>query len=243
VERSETVVWETPYLLLHCLGKGIRFAAVLSDGIESYQCRVGGETSTTFSGVGYETVVQELTAFKNFKGEFVYRRMQAFEKECAKRGWQHYDDVAVAALTFKNGAIGTLTATTAAYDGFPVRIDIYGTEGSAVIEGDRLKTLVLKNGEKYESEESAAHAIAVAKGGTASVKDEAATRLSVATGSAAADPGAVWGDAHRAQLEDFVQAIRNDTRPLIDGRAGRKPLEIITGVYQSARTGEPITLG
>ncbi len=75
------------------------------------------------------------------------------------------EDVAVAALTFQNGAIGTLTATTAAYKGFPVRIDIYGTEGSAILEGDRLKTLTLKTGETYASEEAAAHALSVAQGG------------------------------------------------------------------------------
>jgi predicted dehydrogenase len=153
------------------------------------------------------------------------------------------EDVAVAALTFENGAIGTLTATTAAWDGFPVRIDIFGTEGTAILEGDRLKLLKLKSGEEYQSEEAALHALSVAKGGTASVKEEAATRLAVTTGGAAADPGAVWGDAHRAQIEDFIRAIRTDTRPLIDGRAGKKPLEIILGVYRSARVGLPVTLG
>jgi UDP-N-acetyl-2-amino-2-deoxyglucuronate dehydrogenase len=153
------------------------------------------------------------------------------------------EDVAVAALTFHNGAVGTLTATTAAWDGFPVRIDIYGTEGTAIIEGDRLKTLRFKSGEEYQSEEAAVHALSVAKGGTASVKDEAATRLTVSSGSAAADPGAVWGDAHRAQIEDFLHAIRTGGKPLIDGREGKKPLEIILGVYRSARTGLPVNLG
>ena len=153
------------------------------------------------------------------------------------------EDTAVAALTFASGAIGTLTATTAAWEGYPVRIDIFGTEGAAIIEGDRLKTLKLKSGEEFQSEEAAAHALSVARGGTASVKEEAATRLTVPSGGAAADPGAVWGDAHRAQIEDFLRAIHTDTQPLIDGRAGRKPLEIITGVYRSSRTGLPVTIG
>ncbi len=147
------------------------------------------------------------------------------------------EDVAVAALTFENGAVGTMTATTAAYDGLPVRIDIFGTEGSAIIEGDRLKMLKLKNGEEYASEQAAAHALSVAMGGTASVKDEAATR------AATAEAGAVWGDAHRAQIEDFMRAVRTNGKPLIDGRGGRKPIEIIKSVYQSARTGQPVTLG
>jgi UDP-N-acetyl-2-amino-2-deoxyglucuronate dehydrogenase len=152
------------------------------------------------------------------------------------------EDVAVATLVFNNGAIGSITATTAAWDGYPVRIDIYGTEGTAIIEGDRLKLLRFKSGEEFKSEEAAAHALSVAKGGTASVKEEAAVRLTVPSGGAAADPGAVWGDAHRAQIEDFIRAIRTDTKPLIHGREGKKPLEIILGVYRSARTGQPVTL-
>ena len=147
------------------------------------------------------------------------------------------EDVAVAHLTFANGAVGSITATTAAYDGFPVRIDIFGTEGTAVIEGDRLKVLKFKDGTAYQSEEAAAHALSVASGGTASVRDEAAGR------TAAADPGAVWGDAHRAQLEDFIAAVRTGRKPLIDGRAGRRPIEIITAVYRSARANEPVFLG
>ncbi|CAN5377201.1 Gfo/Idh/MocA family oxidoreductase [soil metagenome] len=146
------------------------------------------------------------------------------------------EDVAVAALTFKNGAVGTLTATTAAYEGLPVRIDIFGTEGSAVLEGDRLKQMTLKSGEKFHTEAAAAHAISVAQGGTASVKDETARR------TASADPGAVWGDAHRAQLQDFIAAIRDGGQPLITAEGGRKPLEIILGVYESSRSGKLVTL-
>ena len=158
------------------------------------------------------------------------------------------EDTAVVALAYENGAIGTLTATTAAWEGYPVRLDIYGTEGSAILEGDRLKRLTLKSGESFEREESAAHALSVARGGTASVADQAATRLSsppsptsgATAGATAADPGAVWGDAHRAQLEDFIRTIRGGGKPLIDGREGRKPIEIITAVYRSSQTGQMV---
>ena len=146
------------------------------------------------------------------------------------------EDIAVAALRFENGAIGTLTATTAAYKGFPVRIDIYGTEGSAIIEGDRLKSVTFKNGQSHASEQAASHAVSVAQGGTASVKDEAAKR------TATADPGAIWGDSHRAQIQDFMHAVRTNGTPLIDGRSARKPLEIILGLYESSRTGQPVVL-
>jgi hypothetical protein len=78
--------------------EGLCFAAILSDGIESFQTSTGAETSSTFRSLDYLSIVSELTAFKNFKGEFVYRRMQSFERECARRGWHHNDDIAAAAM-------------------------------------------------------------------------------------------------------------------------------------------------
>jgi UDP-N-acetyl-2-amino-2-deoxyglucuronate dehydrogenase len=147
------------------------------------------------------------------------------------------EDIAVACLDFACGAVGTFTATTAAYKGHPVRIDIYGTEGSAIIEGDRLKSMVLKNGQVLAGEEAAAHAVSVARGGTASVKDEAAGRQQTAK------QGATWGDAHRGQIQNFLNAIRTGTKPLIDGCAARKPVEIVLSFYKSQRSGQPVELG
>lgn len=146
------------------------------------------------------------------------------------------EDIAVAALKFNCGAIGTLTASTAAYPGLPARIDIYGTEGSAIIEGDRLKQMVLKNGQTFTAEDAAKDAVAVAQGGTASVKDEATRR------AAFGDKKAGWGDAHRAQILDLIRAIREDGQPLMDGPAARKPVGVVLAIYESSRTGRPVNV-
>ena len=146
------------------------------------------------------------------------------------------EDIAVAALKFNCGAIGTLTATTAAYPGLPARIDIYGTEGSAIIEGDRLKQMVLKDGQTFTAEDAAKDAVAVAQGGTASVKDEATRR------AAFGDKKAGWGDAHRAQILDLIRAIREDGRPLMDGPAARKPVGVVLAIYESSRTGRAVNV-
>jgi len=53
------------------------------------------------------------------------------------------EDVAVAILRFKNGALGTIAATTGAYPGVTTRIEIFGDKGSAVIENDNLTYLYL----------------------------------------------------------------------------------------------------
>ena len=49
------------------------------------------------------------------------------------------EDVVAAAMRFENGALGTLDATTAAYPGFPERIEIIGRNGTAVLAGTGLE--------------------------------------------------------------------------------------------------------
>jgi len=137
------------------------------------------------------------------------------------------EDVLAATLTFSNGAIGTLTASTALYPGFAVKIGVYGTDGSAIIEGDRLHTLTTKSGIQGGGEAVPAHALQMAGGGTK---------------SAASDPAAIWGDAHKAQIADFVQCCRSGETPIVDGIEGRKAVELVLAVYESARTGAVVRL-
>lgn len=162
------------------------------------------------------------------------KRVSALMRSAAGHERIEVEDAIVATLEFENGAIGTLTATTAAYPGMLARLDLWGTEGGAVIEGDRIKLLKTKDGQIDVAEKASLHALSVAMGGTASVKDETAKRLASA---AAADPGEVWGDAHREQLRDFIDAIRQNRPPLIHGEEGLRPVKVILAIYESARTG------
>ncbi|MDD3252914.1 MAG: Gfo/Idh/MocA family oxidoreductase [Lachnospiraceae bacterium] len=45
---------------------------------------------------------------------------------------------------------------------------------------------------------------------------------------------------HCGQIEDMLSAIEHDTEPLISGKDGRKTIEFITAVYQSAFTGKAV---
>ena len=124
------------------------------------------------------------------------------------------EDVAVGAMTYNCGAVGTITASTASWEGQPVRIDIYGTLGGACLEGDRLKWVKMLNGETLiEGGEATKHAVSVAQGGTASVKHEAAK-----VSAAGAGKDFNWGDSHRAQIVDLLNAIQTGTQPLNDPR-------------------------
>jgi UDP-N-acetyl-2-amino-2-deoxyglucuronate dehydrogenase len=139
------------------------------------------------------------------------------------------EDVAVAVLRFSNGALGTIAATTGAYPGTGTRIEIYGDEGSAVIEDDRLSYLHLARDDREEV-------------GAYGVSREQRASAPPAGPSAAQNPAALAIRSHALQIADMMQAIREDGTPLLDGHAARHPVEIILGVYESARTHKEVTL-
>jgi predicted dehydrogenase len=58
---------------------------------------------------------------------------------------------------------------------------------------------------------------------------------------AGADPGSL-SMAHRDQIQDFVEAVRDGREPLVNLQEGRKPLAIIQGIYESARTGGSVRI-
>lgn len=147
------------------------------------------------------------------------------------------EDVVCATLTFANGAIGTVMASTSAYPGFPASLSLHGSAGGAVIHGDRLATLTLIDGPTVGGEGTTAHAQQVASGGT-----RAATRAVDEASDLPADPADVWGEAHRLQLLDFVDAVVEGRDPLVDGVSGRQSLELVLAIYESARTGKVVEL-
>lgn len=142
------------------------------------------------------------------------------------------EDVACATLSFANGAVGTLMASTALYPGWAARLGVHGTQGSAIIEGDALALLAVQGGREEAEQDAQAHAVQVAQGGT---------RAAAAEPSPAGTAG-VWGEAHRAQIADFIACCRTGATPVADGQAGRAAVELVLAVYRSARTGQAVWL-
>lgn len=140
------------------------------------------------------------------------------------------EDVAVAVLRFANGALGTIAATTGAYPGVTTRIEIFGDKGSAVIEDDNLSYLHLA---REDSQEIGAYGANIA---------EKESKKTGAAGSTAQNPAAISFRGHALQIADMIRAIREDGTPLVDGQAARRPVEIILGIYESARTHKEVTL-
>jgi predicted dehydrogenase len=164
------------------------------------------------------------------------------------------EDCVAATVTFANGAIGTIIASTAAYPGFPVRLAVHGTHGTAILEGDALQTYAVIGEKTVHGHPAAAHAIGIATGGTRSM-GTASTAIPTSTTSnnegveeAETEDGefpgapAKWGDSHKKQLADFVRCCRTGETPLVDGVQAKAAVELILAVYESARTGQVVKL-
>lgn len=132
------------------------------------------------------------------------------------------EDTVVAILKFANGALGTIECTTAAYPGFFKKLEIVGTSGSAVLEENSVLKWQLQN--------------------ETAIDESFREKYSVANSSAGgvADPAAISHNGHKMQMLDFINAIETNGSPLIDAVEGKKSVEIVTAIYQSAVTNEKV---
>ena len=134
------------------------------------------------------------------------------------------EDVATASLRFANGALGTIVATTAAFPGMLKKIEIHGSDGSAVIEEEDIKVWQFRKM-------------------TATDKKIVAQYGAVTeTGGGAADPSAIGHAAHTSQFRDVLKAIRKGEPLMVDGSEGRRSVEIILGIYKAAQSGKTVSM-
>ncbi|MBP1852467.1 Gfo/Idh/MocA family protein [Rhizobium halophytocola] len=119
------------------------------------------------------------------------------------------EDLVSGAFAFENGASGTLMATTCAYPGYPERIELICTRGTAVLTGDSLE----------------AHL----RDGRAIVES--------ATGSAGfkADPMAFGHELHRALIADFLAAVRGQRPPMVSGNDALRAHTFIDAILASGK--------
>ncbi len=134
------------------------------------------------------------------------------------------EDVVVANVQFQNGALGVIEATTTAFPGALKRVEIAGSLGSAVLEEEDLKQWTFKD----ETAEDA------------TIRETMAGRTK--TGGGAADPAAIGHHGHTEVFNDFLEAIEQDREPLINGLEGRRSVELICAIYESARSGQTVSL-
>jgi predicted dehydrogenase len=131
------------------------------------------------------------------------------------------EDTAVATLEFASGALGIFHATTAAYPGYPRRVEISGTEGTAILEHDRIIVADLRKSASAATVSASLAAL------SESAKDENQSASSAAVSDFR---------GHQAVLEDFLAAIQQNRAPACDGAEGRRSLALIESIYRAAKT-------
>ena len=137
------------------------------------------------------------------------------------------EDSALAIVRFASGAVGTLSATTAAYPGFPQRLEVTGTEGTVTVEDGQLVRAELR-GDPVTGD--------TVPGDTAPAVDPGSPP------GAAADPAALDVASHAAQIADLLAALDEGREPAVTGASGRETLALIRAVYESSRTGRPVRI-
>lgn len=132
------------------------------------------------------------------------------------------EDTASALVEFENGAQGVLQGATSCWPGDLARIEIHGTSGTIILEEGRILRWKLKDAPDDE--------------------EVRMLNLDTETKSGSHDPMDIGFELHRRQIADLCAAILNNQTPYVTGAEARKSVEIILAIYQSAKTGEPVTL-
>jgi len=138
------------------------------------------------------------------------------------------EDVAGALVTFESGAIATLLATTNAFPGMSTRIEVHGSQGSAVVERDQLAYF---------------HAADAHPEGT-SASGQAGNQASREVGDDDLSQGRPTPElfaGHYRQYDDIVRAISTGGEPGVGVADATKALALVRSVYLSQSTGGPVS--
>jgi len=125
------------------------------------------------------------------------------------------EDLVAAAVKYENGALGVIDATTAAFPGFPERIEIIGENATASLTGSDL-TVAHRDGRVTELE------------------------TEFGAGGTGADPMAFPNDWHRGVIADFLDALEGKRDPAISGREALKVHRLIDALLEAGETGRTV---
>ena len=128
------------------------------------------------------------------------------------------EDVGMAVLKFKSGAIATVEGTTNVYPkNLEETLCVFGESGTVKIGGTSTNNIdVWQFADETESDQD--------KKGLKEVTSN------------------IYGNGHTSLFADLIDAIENDRAPYVDAVAGRNALEIVLAIYKSQKTGMPVKL-
>ncbi len=128
------------------------------------------------------------------------------------------EDIGMAVVKFKNGAIATIEGTTNVYpQNLEETLYLFGETGTVKLGGKSTNNIdVWQFADETEAD------------GKNKGLEEAASN--------------VYGNGHTSLYRDMIDAIENDRKPYVDAVAGRNALEMVLAIYKSQREGRPVKL-
>ncbi len=128
------------------------------------------------------------------------------------------EDIGMAVVKFKNGAVGTIEGTTNVYpQNLEETLYLFGETGTVKLGGKSTNNIDVWNFAD-ESEE-----------------DQKNKGLEEETSN-------VYGNGHTSLYADMINAIENDRAPYVDAYAGKNALELVLAIYKSQKEGRPVKL-
>ncbi|HXG71754.1 MAG TPA: Gfo/Idh/MocA family oxidoreductase [Gemmatimonadaceae bacterium] len=128
------------------------------------------------------------------------------------------EDSGVAILKFSSGALGTIEVTMLAYPrNLEGSITLLGEKGSVKVGGTAVNKIEQWQFAEYDDDDKLVEV-------------------------ADTNPPNIYGLGHEGYYRNVVAVLRGEASADTDGRAGRKSLELILGIYESARTGRDVAL-
>ena len=129
------------------------------------------------------------------------------------------EDLGVAVLEWQSGAVGVIEGSTSLWPGVKEKIEIHGEKGFIALEGGNITAWKVQDCDEADYVDP--------------------TRVSYG----ATNSPAISHVNHKAQIADFIAAIRENRDPLVTGEEGTKALTIVQGVYASSLQGKPVEVG
>jgi UDP-N-acetyl-2-amino-2-deoxyglucuronate dehydrogenase len=128
------------------------------------------------------------------------------------------EDTGAAVLRFRNGAIGVIQVTMLAYPrNLEGSITVIGEKGTARVGGTAVNRIEAWQFADYDDDDKLVEA-------------------------SQQNPPTVYGFGHKPFYDNVVKVLRGEAEPDTDGRHGRKSLELILGIYESAKIGREVPL-
>ena len=144
------------------------------------------------------------------------------------------EDTAVAIVEFENGGIGNLVMTNSTNPALYGKVHVHGSNGASVgVQTDGGAMFIAGMSEITEPPYNDMWTIEGEAGLLEQMKKEDCDFFN------SVDSMYYY---HQLQIEDFLNAILNGTKPLVDAEEGMRTVQLFNAVYEASKTGKVIHL-